>query len=318
MWIPTQELESLLNATLVGKSLAGMPLRTRSKAVKAMVCEALGYQTPRSFKRTQPRFPGQFFDVFVQKADNLQIWNQEIVASRRYALIRVDHEDFVVGVRVVTGDTLRTLDTTGTLTQKYQARMTVGGHSTELVAPFDTELLRPLVSSDLWLPDNANPSAQPEGDRLLPIRDIFDRLTPLVGEKFTDSGYVQDRNRGERLHRLVCRSLGYQHYHDDGRFPDLRHQLLEVKLQTSPTIDLGLVRPDSTDPLDVPRLDGRQVRHCDARYAVFYATTDGGQVTLTHVLVSTGEQFFTRFQQFQGNVRNKKLQIPLPSGFFER
>ncbi|RMG80291.1 MAG: restriction endonuclease, partial [Chloroflexi bacterium] len=97
---------------------------------------------------------------------------------------------------------------------------------------------------------------------------------------------------------------------------DVRHQLLEVKLQTSPTIDLGLARPDSEEPLDVPRIGGQQIRHCDVRYVLFYAKTDGQTVTLTHIFLTTGQKFFERFPQFQGNVLNKKLQIPLPANFF--
>ena len=93
-------------------------------------------------------------------------------------------------------------------------------------------------------------------------------------------------------------------------------QLLEVKLQTSPTIDLGLVCPDSTEALDVPKIQGQQVRHCDVRYALFYAKTDGKQVMLTHFFLTTGEQFFSRFPQFLGKILNKKLQIPLPADFF--
>ena len=65
-WIPTHRLEKLLNDGLCGKSLTGLPLRTRSKIVKSAVCEALGYPVPKSFKRTQPRFPGQQLDVYVQ------------------------------------------------------------------------------------------------------------------------------------------------------------------------------------------------------------------------------------------------------------
>ena len=75
-WIPTPELEDLLNNSLAGISLAGLALRTRSKVAKVRVCQALGYPVPASFKKTQPRFPGQFFDTYVQKSDNLQIWNE--------------------------------------------------------------------------------------------------------------------------------------------------------------------------------------------------------------------------------------------------
>jgi hypothetical protein len=102
-----------------------------------------------------------------------------------------------------------------------------------------------------------------------------------------------------------------------GQFPDVRHQLLEVKLQTATTIDLGLVRPDSHDPLDVPKVLAQHLKHCDVRYALFYAKTDGATVTLTHIFLTTGEAFFRRFPQFQGKVLNRKLQIPLPAGFFD-
>ena len=50
---------------------------------------------------------------------------------------------------------------------------------------------------------------------------------------------------------------------------------------------------------------------------MFYAMTDGENVTLTHLFLTTGEKFFTRFPQFQGKVLNKKLQIPLPADFFD-
>lgn len=90
-----------------------------------------------------------------------------------------------------------------------------------------------------------------------------------------------------------------------------------MKLQTSPTIDLGLVTPESVDPLDVPMIDGQQIRHCDVRYGIFYGVITNGSVALTHFFLTTGAAFFTRFPQFQGNVLNTKLQIPLPAGFFE-
>ena len=317
LWIPSPDLQTLLYEGLVGMSLGGMPLRTRSKVVKELICRVLGYSIPHSFRRTQPRFPGQLFDTYVQKSNNLQIWNEEISASRRYVIVRVDAQDAIANVRVVSGDTLRLLDTTGTLTQKYQARLITGDSATELIASEDTELLRPFVMPSLDLSYAPSPSMNPQARQLLPIAEIFTRLASLVGVMFADSGYDQERNRGAELHRLVCQYLGYPHYHDDGRYPDVRHQLLEVKLQTSPTVDLGLVSPDSREGLDVPHLDGEQVRHCDVRYALFYATTNGGNVLLTHFFATTGEKFFTRFPQFQGNVLNKKLQIPLPSDFFD-
>lgn len=317
LWIPTPELQALLHAGMVGMSLKGLPLRTRSKVVKQRVCEVLGYPVPQSFQKTQPRFPGQMFDTYVQKSNNLQVWNEELSATRRYVLIRSSADDLITRVKVVTGDVLAQLDTTGTLTSKYQARCIIGAEKTELVTRVDTRLLAPFVTRNVDLRHIATPVNHPQAGELLPIEEVFERLGSLVGRSFSDAGIDQERNRGAALHRLVCSALGYASYQDDGQFPDVRHQLLEVKLQTSPTIDLGLVRPNSTEALDVPMIRRTQIRHCDVRYAIFYARVASGQVELTHFFLTTGEGFFGRFTQFQGKVLNAKLQIPLPADFFE-
>lgn len=316
-WIPTTELQALLDEGLRGMSLAGLPLRTRSKRVKERVCEVLGYPVPSSFKKTQPRFPGQMFDIYTQKSNNLQIWNEELSASRRYVIIRISDSDTITRVKVVTGDTLAQLDTTGTLTSKYQARCIPGDRTHELVVNSDTNRLSQFVDASAELGQVATPILHPTARLILPIETVFRKLSPLVGQRFVDAGADQERNRGAALHRLVCEALGYSSYQDDGQFPDVRHQLLEVKLQTSPTVDLGLVTPESVEPLDVPMLSGHQIRHCDVRYAIFYGNVSNGMVELTHFFLTTGADFFSRFPQFQGKVLNAKLQIPLPADFFD-
>jgi hypothetical protein len=227
-------------------------------------------------------------------------------------LIRVSDSNLITRVKAVTGDTLALLDTTGTLTQKYQARCIPGARPAELIVDVDTQALAPFVTSTIDLRQVATPVKHPRAGELLSIGVLYERLSRLVGKSFADAGMDQERNRGAGLHRLVCSALGYASYQDDGQFPDVRHQLLEVKLQTSPTIDLGLVRPNSTEPLDVPMIEGVQIRHCDVRYAIFYAAIVNKVVTITHVFLTTAEAFFSRFPQFQGKVLNKKLQIPLP------
>jgi hypothetical protein len=318
LWIPAPELEVLLDSRLRDLNLSGLPLRTRSKVVKAAVCEALGYPTPRIFKKTQPRFLGQRFDTYVQKSHNLQIWNEELALIRRYVIIRVSADDRIIKVKVVTGDALAKLDTTGTLTQKYQARLVCGNAKSELISPTDTDIVSG-ISGDPQRIDlrTFQPTSSPSVGRILPISAVFERLRPMIGVSFPDRGHDQERRRGGDLHKIVCAHLGFSNYADDGQFPDIRSQLLEIKLQTSPTIDLGLVRPDSTEPLDLPKINELQIRHCDVRYALFYGRTDGHTVTLTHFFLTIGKRFFHRFHQFQGRVLNKKLQIPLPRDFFD-
>lgn len=300
LFIPNGDLERLLNDSLVGERL-NQPLRTRSKVVKTLVCKALGYPVPSSFKKTQPRFPGQNFDTYVQKANNLQIWNEEVSPSRRYVLVRLDGDDFVTRVRVVGGEVIAELDTTGTLTQKFQARSQSPVNASNLVSSQDTDVIVNLLR---------DPSRFPS---LLPVDEVFEKLRSLVGTRIRNLGLDQERNRGGELHRAVSQCLGVPVHTDSGQFPDVVDQLLEVKLQTSPTIDLGLVCPDGTGPVsDIP-----DIRHCDVRYSVFYGTVVGDDVHLDHVVVSSGKDFFNFFQRFGGKVLNKKLQIPLPSDFFD-
>ena len=317
LWIPTPALETLLTREPVGISLSGLPLRTRSRVVKERVCRAMGYPVPQSFKRSKPRFPGQSLDTYVQKSNNLQIWNEELAPTRRYALIRVSAEHVITGVRVVSGETLACLATTGTLTSKYQARLVPGQLDRELITPLDTKVVRPLTNPLARIRSESSAIDWPQPGDLLPIARIFEVLSSLVGTTFADSGSDQERNRGGTLHKLVCHCLGYKDFHDVGQFPDIRHQLLEIKLQTSPTIDLGLICPDQTEEVGSPPVLGRQVRHCDVRYALFYATTDGRKVRLEKLFVTTGQCFFERFPRFEGRIVNKKLQIHLPADFLD-
>lgn len=155
------------------------------------------------------------------------------------------------------------------------------------------------------------PVSPPVHGKVLSVRALYDRLLGLVGRRMEYS--TSERLRGERLHRLACEVLGLGSYADTGRFPDIVCQALEVKLQTSPTIDLGLVTPDSDGPAVTlsPRL-----RHSDARYLVAYGGHDTEVLRVEHIVVSTGADFFQEFQRFGGLVQNRKLQLRLPSSFF--
>ena len=46
LYIASKKLEEMLEESLVGISLIGLALRTRSKVVKTEVCKAIGYSVP--------------------------------------------------------------------------------------------------------------------------------------------------------------------------------------------------------------------------------------------------------------------------------
>jgi len=315
LWIPDEHLEYLLNKGLSGRNVE-LPIRARSKRIKEWICEALGYPIEKSFRKCQPRFTGQNLDVYGQQSNNVQIWNEEVSPQRRYAIVGIDKNHIIQKVKIVNGMELAALDNTGTLTRKFQAWLGDPNGICELVSSRDTNNLISHLSDNTFLPNSdTSPISYPSTKEILPISEIYSRLSKLIGEQFVDPGVTQERNRGAELHKLVCKALGYGSYADDGRFPDIKNQILEIKLHTSATIDLGVVCPNSEGGIGFP-VASTPIQHQDTRYAVFYADTDKKRVTITHLVVTTGKDFFSRFQQFQGNVENTKIQMRLPDNFY--
>ena len=222
LWIPLHDLESILRSALQGRDLGGLPLRTRSKVAKELVCRALGYPTPKSFRKTRPRFPGQLFDTYVQKSDNLQIWNEAIDPSRRYVLIRLGPDDTVASVRVVAGTDIAVMDTTGTLTTKYQARMLESDGNAELATPIDTGRVRSLLSEGSHSPPPTFPTSDPAPGSLLAIADLFESLRGLVGTAISDAADAQERVTN------LCVVAGRDFF---DKFPAMKGMTINRKLQ---------------------------------------------------------------------------------------
>lgn len=318
LYYADDELLYLFAEGLMGVSFQGLAIRTRSRVVKEHACRIMGYGVPKAFTRSSPRFPHQNLDVMVQKAHNVQVWNQDIDMDRRFIIVKVNEADVVTSIKLVHGRQLAEYDTTGTLTVKYQANVTDLGAEVELFSRFDA-WVDPGTSSveepgSLYA---ASPTSNPDPASLLSIGELAERLGPIVGTELDEVGRDQERNRGAALHALVCRQLGYAHYADNGQHPDISHQLLEIKLQTSPTIDLGTNDPSSEEPLSGLTLGGRPVRHCDVRYAVFAGKLEGGRIRITNLVLVTGREFFSRFRKMGGRVVNKKIQLHLPKDFFD-
>ena len=313
LYIPTDALEIILADHMVGLSLEGLPLRTRSKVVKQEICTALGYPIPRSFAKTQPRFPGQNFDVYTQKSMNVQIWNEEVDGNRRYVFFRVNDNDVITAVKVITGDVLAQYDKTGTLTKKYQATMNSYGRN--ICSENDS------VAVSDWIIDangtllDVNPNNYPRRNQLLRISEVYRRLLPMVGKSISYLDAIQERNRGAELHSMICEHLGYSIYQDDGTYPDIANQLLEVKLQTSPSIDLGLHSPE--DGECIASIGNSDFYSEDVRYAIFDGQVIGSRIVLRNLYLVTGEDFTNYFPLFKGKGTNAKIQLPLPHDFFD-
>ena len=297
--VGNQELENILNDAMVGTEL-DYKLRARAKVARQAVCRALGYPVPDSFKQTRPRFPGQDLDCYVQKSDNLQIWNEELDPSRRYAIIKLDDKSTVSKVRVATGAELGKLaGPVKKMTSKVQAIATNKFKKSTLLSQQDT----PSFQSEMK-----------KSSKLMPIDELYNSLSQLIGQSVPYEGKDQERNRGEGLHRLICQHLGTE-FSDSGSSPDIVEQLIEVKLQTAETVNLGATSPDSEQSLG----SNPSLKQRDVRYAIFYADNANdegkeGAVKLTRLALVTGADFYDHYTRFENN---SKIQIKLPADFFE-
>jgi len=313
LFIPTDVLEALLNNGLKDINLTGLPLRTRSKFIKALICKALGFPVPISFKKTKPSFPALNMDIYTQKSSNLQIWNEEIESTRRYAIIQVNNKDRIQKVKLITGKELAKYDKTGTLTTKYQA-MLPNVKTSKLLSKKDTSSVQKWCCDKTVDLKDINPTSIPVKNKLVPINTIYKLIKELEGTTFSYIDSIQERNRGNFLHQLICEKLGFTIFADKGTFPDILNQLIEVKLQTSPTIDLGRQIPDDNNV--IYSLDKNTFTNKDIRYVIVCGTKLDNEIRIQNILISTGEEFFKHFQMFGGKVKNTKIQLPLPLDFF--
>jgi hypothetical protein len=185
----------LLRARLTGlPNLVGLPVRTRSKLAKTLVCEALGYVPPTSFTKTQPRLRHANLDVYVQESNNLQVWNQEVDAARRYVIV-ILKRGLIARIHVIAGADLAQFDTTGTLTSKFQAARIADSDGALLVSPRDTDGLIAAYAPGPRVPLAMSPVELPDRGRVLEIAGVFAFLAPMVGQTYNDPDLTQERNQ---------------------------------------------------------------------------------------------------------------------------
>lgn len=305
------EIRALLLDQLLGiDDLAGLKNRTRGKLAKQLVAKALGYPVPEAFKRVRPRLRHAGLDVAAQGTSNFQPVNEDVDASRRYVFLVLGESGSVIDIRVLLGPAVADMDTTGTVTMKFQAARRSGNRDSRLVSIVDTqhflEVLAPVADGGTA----RSPVLAPEPGSVLPIAEVYRRLHTLVGQTFRDPGANQERNRGAVIHTEACKALGCDGYADNGQFPDILSELVEIKLQLSPTVDLGIELPDAETPLASTDF---MLNTCDVRYALFHGSLVGDSFTIDALVVSTGADFFNEYRQFGGLSSNKKLQIRLPA-----
>ncbi|MBI3096962.1 MAG: hypothetical protein HYY93_01755 [Planctomycetes bacterium] len=135
-------------------------------------------------------------------------------------------------------------------------------------------------------------------------------LKPLMGldaPRDDSNRILEVRPKGHWFEFETARKLGYHYPPGAGLFPDLRHQLLEVKHHTgkSTTIDFGHHHPGSKQVLEVRWNSIVRARVCDIRYLIALAPPPAFKVTV--MVLATGAEINSIF----GVSPTKTIKYPL-------
>jgi len=140
------------------------------------------------------------------------------------------------------------------------------------------------------------------------IKDLVAKK--LIGTKL-ESGAT--KNRGQALERKVLSLLGYDIKNNSvlfGAFPDIKNQMLEVKVQDSPTVDLGKYSPE----FEIVINKEFQITTKDIRYLI--ALTNPSTEIIEGIILTPGEKLGDIFSFVSD--QSYKCQRSIPMSFFEK
>lgn len=293
--------------------------------------EADDYQIVPPKQKGVPTFLREYIDTYIVTTGtsyNLQVWNRNpnsasvqvdlkngetfLASDVRFVLGKINAENCIESIIIMTPDYIENrFGKFGKPTVKQQ--LIISSKKRE-------DIIRDggMVIADSNLPDEllscgdeticVDVSIKDEPQKVLPIEVIDKRITDeLVGERLDIS--LSTKQRGQQLERMVAYLLGYKNMQDglEGGYPDIRNQMLEVKVQDSPTIDLGKYSPQFEEQIG-DNFTTRTVRYLIALTNAMDGAIDG-------LIMCPGEELGKNFTYVAE--KSFKCQRSIPMSFFD-
>lgn len=278
-----------------------------------------------------PTFLREYIDTYIVTTGNsynLQVWNRNPTSSSVQVELGNGEALLASDVRFVLGkiNTDNRIESIVIMTPEYiENRFGKFGKPTikqQLIISNKKreDIIRDggMIIDDVSLPQeflargneviNDNISIKDEPQKVLPIKTIDARITDkLIGKKLDIS--LSTKQRGQQLERFVAYQLGYRVVQDslEGGYPDIRNQMLEVKVQDSPTIDLGKYSPQFEEQIN-DNFTTRTIRY-------LIALTDAIDGTIDGLIICPGEELGKNFTYVAE--KSFKCQRSIPMNFFE-
>ena len=345
---PPDEIASRL-CSLIGMpfELTGKT-RTDGSNVRKLVAQTLAkFPLPEPCPRSSysiippkgkgvPRILLEYVDTYIVTTGdtyNLQIWNRnpaansvqveyksgDILSARdvRFVFLRVDPQTHTIGsILVLSPDYIENrFGRFGKPTIKHQIIIPprVRDKALDQNPPgiffSDTSALSLHVKKEYTIPTSSM-SDKPLLNQLFSLELLREMLVDgLIGEPLDQ---MATKNRGQALERLVALLLGYKISDAElleGTFPDIPNQALEVKIQDSPTVDLGRFSPQFEE--FVPSCP--DLTTLDVRYLM--ALTDAETGIIQGVILCPGEKLGELFS-YVSDI-SFKCQRSIPMSFFD-
>jgi hypothetical protein len=283
-----------------------------------------------------PKIAREFVDTYIVTSGtsyNLQVWNR-IPATEtllvkyesgeslkctdvRFVFVRIDTEkNKIASVIILTPEYIeQKFGKFGKPTIKHQllisgkVRNEIYEREDKILSFPDSKKLSYQIRHD-YEPPKSGMVEEPNIQHLFSIS----LLKKMVAEKLI--GFKLDaaatKNRGQALEKKVLELLGYEVNENDllyGAFPDIRNQLLEVKVQDSPTVDLGKFSPEKEEIV----IEGSDLTTFDVRYLI--ALTNPKTEIIEGIILSPGEKLGELFSYV--SAESYKCQRAIPMSFFE-
>ena len=285
-------------------------------------------------KKGVPKLLREFIDTYIVTTGdtyNLQVWNRNPASASvqvRYSDGSVLSARDVRFVFVPIDPVTEAINSIVILTPEYiQAKFGAFGKPTikhQLIIPnrvrdlilsrtppclfgSDTNALKSILANRYEKP-NSSIHDTPEAGKIYALSLIMEKFATQLIDMTIPSDAT--KNRGQTLEKIVAEILGYTLGDEllSGNYPDIRNQLLEVKIQDSATVDLGLFSPQFEENL--PAFPIATTR--DVRYLI--ALTDSAASKIAGLIICSGDELGKHFTYVAD--KSYKSQRSIPMDFF--
>lgn len=327
--------------------LTGKPKTDGSKIRKLVASILEKHQipepaNPKDFEIVPPRRKGvpkitrEFIDTYVVTSGNtynLQVWNRSPASDTllikyeskqslkctdvRFVFVKIDIiKQVIASIIILTPKYIeKRFGKFGKQTIKHQllisskVREDIYRSESKILSFADSKKLSYYIRNDYESP-SSDMVKEPDLKQFFSIKLLKSLVAEkLIGVQLED---IDTKSKGQLLERKVLELMGYKSNKSDllyGAFPDIPNQLLEVKVQESPTVDLGKFTPENEEVV----MEDLGFTTFDVRYLI--ALTNPRTGIIEGVILSPGEKLGELFS-YVSSV-NYKCQRAIPMSFFD-